>query len=63
MGPSHAFNPQHLQRFQQMEVNWQAIESLVPRIRILSESLREPITAGDLNEKKREKEREGELER
>ena len=60
--PSHTFTPQHLQWFQQMEVNWQAIESLVPRIRILSESLREPITAGDLNEKRREKERERELE-
>ena len=44
-----------------MGVNQEAIELLVPRVRKLSESLCVPFTAGDVNERKREKEREGEL--
>ena len=46
-----------------MEVIKQGIESLAPRIKTLSDSLREPIPPGDLNEKERERERESELER
>ena len=39
-------------------MNKQAIESLAPRVKTLSESLRESIVPGDANEK----ERTGELE-
>ena len=60
--PSHIFNLCHLQLLQQTMVNQQAIALLAPRIRILSESLREPFTTGDVNERRREEEREGELE-
>ena len=38
-------------------MNQLALQSLAPRVRKLSESLREPIVPGDVNEK----EREGEL--
>ena len=36
-------------------VNQRAIESLAPRIKKLSESLREPIPLGDVNEGARER--------
>ena len=47
-----------LQSFQRTEVKAQAIESLAPRIRVLSESLSAPIPPNDVNEKEREKELE-----
>jgi len=53
--PSHTFNLQCLQSFQQTEVDEQAIESLAPRIRALSESLCEPTQPDDINEKERER--------
>ena len=33
----------------------QAIESLAPQVKVLSESLHQPIPLGDVNEKEREK--------
>lgn len=53
--PSCIFNLQHLWPFQQAEVDEQAIESLAPRIKALSELLCAPIPLGDINEKEREK--------
>ena len=53
------FNPDYSWIVQRTEVNKEAIESLAPRIKTLSESLCEPIPPGDVDEK----EREGELER
>ena len=44
-----------------MELNQEAIESLAVQVRTLSDSLRDPFTGGDINERKREEEREGEL--
>ena len=44
-----------------MEMNHEAIESLAVQVRTLSDSLREPFTVGDVNERKREEEREGHL--
>ena len=52
--PSHTFNLQYLQSFQQTEVDEQAIESLVPHIKALSELLCVPIPQGDVNEEDRE---------
>ena len=40
---------------QRTEVDQQAIESLVPWVEMVSESLRIPIIPDDVNEKKREK--------
>jgi len=59
--PSHTFDLRHLQLLQQTRVNQQAIALLAPRIRTLSESLCDPFTGSDVNERKREEEREGEL--
>ena len=53
--PSQILNPWCLRPFQRTEVNRRAIESLVPRIKVLSESLREPILPNDVNEKERVK--------
>ena len=44
-----------------MEMNYEAIESLAVQVRILSDSLREPFTVGEVNERKREEERESQL--
>jgi hypothetical protein len=41
--------------FKQTEVDEQAIESLAPRVKALSESLCAPIPLGDVNEKERER--------
>jgi len=60
--PSCISNLHHLQLLQQTRVDQQAIGLLAPRIRTLSESLCDPFTIGDVNERKREEEREGELE-
>ena len=49
------FNPQHLQPFQQTEVDGRAIELLAPRLKVLSGSLCTPILPGDVSEKEREK--------
>ena len=46
---------QHLQSFQQTEVDGQAIELLAPCIKALSDSLCAPIPLGDINEKERER--------
>ena len=54
--PSCTFNPHCLQPLQQTEVNKKAIESLAPRIKMLSESLGAPIHPSDVNEKERESE-------
>ena len=54
--PSCTSNPKCLQSFQQTEVDQQAIESLVPRVKALSESLCAPISRDDVNEKERERE-------
>jgi len=53
--PSHMFNPQCSQSFQQTEVDEQAIVSLAPRIKGLSELFHTPIPLGDVNEKERER--------
>ena len=53
--PSCTSNPKCLQSFQQTEVDQQAIESLAPRVKALSESLCVPISWDDVNEKEREK--------
>ena len=53
--PSQILNPLCLRSFQRTEVNRRAIESLAPRIKTLSESLREPIPPSDFNEKERVK--------
>ena len=53
--PSYIFNLQHLQSFQETGVDEQAIESLAPRIKTLSELLHTPIPLGDVNEKERER--------
>ena len=60
--PTHMFNVQYLWSYQKMAVNQAAIESLAPRVRTLSDSLRNPFTEGDVNERRREKKREGKLE-
>ena len=52
---SCTFSLRHLRSFQQIEVDKQAVESLAPRIKTLSESLCEPIPLGDVNEREREK--------
>jgi len=52
---SRTFNLQCLQSFQHTEVDEQAIESLAPRIKALSELLCVPIPPGDVNEKERER--------
>ena len=43
-------------------MNQEAISSLAVRIRTLSDSLHVPFTGGDVNERKRETQREGQLE-
>ena len=60
--PYNWFNPQCSQSFQQTEVDKQAIELLVPQVKVLSESLCVPIPLGDVNERERERERERKLE-
>jgi len=60
--PSCIFNLHRLQLLQQTRVNLQAIGLLAPRVRKLSESLCDPFTAGDINERKSEGMREGKLE-
>ena len=49
----HTFNVHCSRSFQRTEVDRQAIESLAPRVKILSESLCVPIPQGDVNEKQR----------
>lgn len=51
--PSRRFDLRYLLSLQHTEVNEQAIESLAPRVKTLSESLREPIPPGDVSEKER----------
>jgi len=63
MVSSQTINLDYLQPLQQVGVNREAIESLAPRIRALSESLCAPIPLGDIDEKKREEEREVKLEK
>ena len=53
--PSGTFSPQYLWSSQQTEVDEQAIELLVPRVKVLSESLCTPIHPGDINERERER--------
>ena len=45
-----------------MEVNHETMESLGVKIRTLSDSLRQPFAVGDFSERKREEERESQLE-
>jgi len=52
---SRAFHPPCLWSFQRTDVNECAIESLAPRVKMLSESLSDPILPGDVNEKERAK--------
>jgi len=54
----YTLDQDYSQTLQRTEVNTGAIESLAPRIKVLSESLSMPIPLGDVSEK----EREGELE-
>jgi len=49
------YNSQCSQTLQQTEVNEDAIESLAPRVKTLSESLSAPISPGDVNEGDRAK--------
>ena len=51
--PSCTFNEHCSWSFQPTEVDRRAIESLAPRLKTLSESLRAPISQGDVNEKER----------
>jgi len=53
--PSRTFHPPCLRSFQRTEVNECTIDSLAPRVKILSESLSDPILPGDINEKERAK--------
>ena len=57
----HILNLQCLQLLQETGVNQEAIGSLAPQVRILSDSLRDPFTGGNVDERRREKEREDEL--
>ena len=52
--PSHTSNLQCSWLLQRTEVNEQAVESLAPWIKTLSESLCQPIPPGDVNEEDRE---------